>query len=50
MIVGPEMLQESQRVVELMRQRFAAAKDRQRAYANERHRDVTFAPEDHVFL
>ena len=28
----------------------AAAQDRQRAYADERRRDVTFAPEDRVFL
>ena len=50
LIVGPEMLQESQRTVELIRQRLAAAQDRQRAYADERRRDVTFAPEDRVFL
>ena len=44
------MLQESRRIVELIRQRLAAVQDRQRAYADERRRDVTFAPEDSVFL
>ena len=37
-------------MVELIRQRLAAAQDRQRAYADERRRDVTFSPEDRVFL
>ena len=50
LIVGPKMLQESLRMVKLIRQRLAAARDRQRAYADERRRDVTFAPEDRVFL
>ena len=50
MIIGPKRLQESQRTVELIRQRLAATKDSQRAYADERRRDVTFAPEDRVFL
>ena len=44
------MLQDAQRTVELIRQRLTAAQDRQRAYADERSRDVTFAPEDRVFL
>ena len=50
LIVGPEMLQETQRMVELIRQRLEVAQDRQRAYADEWHRDVTFAPEDLVLL
>ena len=50
MIVGLEMLQESQRTVELIRQRLVAAQDRQRAYADERRREVTFAQGDRVFL
>ena len=36
--------------MELIRQRFAAAQDRQWAYADQRRRDISFAPEDRVFL
>ena len=50
MIVGPELLQDSQRTVELIRQRLVAAQDRQPAYADQRRRDISFASGDNVFL
>ena len=50
LVVGPEMLQDAQRTIELIRQRLTAAQDRQRAYADESRRAVTFSPEDRVFL
>ena len=48
--MGPELLQDSQRVIETIRQRLRAAQDRQRSYADQRRREVSFAPGDHVFL
>lgn len=50
MIAGRELHQDSQRIVELIRERLLAAQDRQRSHPDERDRDVSFSPEDDVFL
>lgn len=50
LVVGPEMLQDSQRIIETICQRLRAAQDIQRLYVNQRHNEVRFAPRDPVLL
>lgn len=50
LLVGPKFLQDSQRMVEFIQQRLSATLDRQRAYADQRSRDVSFVTEDLIFL
>ena len=49
-VVGPEMIQQTQEVVMRIRKRMKAAQDRQRSYADQRRREVHFALGDHVLL
>ena len=49
-LVGPELLEESVRVVDLIRKRMKEAQDRQKSYADLRRRPLEFMVGDHVFL
>ena len=49
-MVGPELLKEPVRVVDLIRKRMKEAQDRQKSYADLRRRPLEFVVGDHVFL
>ena len=49
-VVGPEMIQQTQEVVMRIRRRMRSAQDRQKSYADQRRREVHFALGDHVLL
>ena len=49
-LVGPELLEESVRIVDLIRKRMKEAQDRLKSYANLRRRPLEFVVGDHVFL
>ena len=49
-LVGPELIEESVRIVDLIRKRMKEAQDRQMSYADLRRRPLEFVVGDHVFL
>ena len=49
-LVGPELIEESIRIVDLIRKRMKEAQDRQKSYADLRRRPLEFVVGDHVFL
>ncbi|KAK8651488.1 hypothetical protein V6N13_141089 [Hibiscus sabdariffa] len=49
-ILGPELIQETENTVRLIRDRLKQAFDRQKSYADRRRKDIEFAVGDHVFL
>ena len=49
-LVGPELFEESVRVVDLIRKRMKEAQDRQKSYADLRRRPLEFVVGDHIFL
>ena len=49
-VLGPELVQQTQEKVDLIRQRLVAAQDRQRKYADQNRRDMEFATGDLVLL
>ena len=49
-LVGPELLEESVRIVDLIRKRMKEAQDRQKSYVDLRRRPLDFVVGDHVFL
>ena len=50
MIVGPEMIEETVKIVDLIRKRMKEAQDRQKSYADLHRRNLEFEVGDHVFL
>lgn len=50
LIFGPEILQEAEDKVHLVRENLKAAKPRQQSYADSHRREVKFVPGDHVYL
>ena len=49
-VLGPELVQQTQEKVDLIRQRLVAAQDRQRKYADQDRRDTEFTTGDLVLL
>ena len=49
-LVGPELIEESVRIVELIRKRMKEAQDRQKSLADLRRKPLEFVVGDHVFL
>ena len=49
-IVGPEMIEETVKIVDLIRKRMKEAQDRHKSYANLHRRNLEFEVGDHVFL
>ncbi|KAK8619690.1 hypothetical protein V6N13_135972 [Hibiscus sabdariffa] len=49
-ILGPELIQETENTVRLIRDRLKQAFDRQKSYADRRRKDLEFAVGDQVFL
>ena len=49
-IVGPEMIEETAKIVDLIRKRMKDAQDRQKSYADLHRRNLEFEVGDHVFL
>ena len=49
-VLGPELVQQTQKKVYLIRQRLVAAQDRQRKYADQNRRDMEFTTGDLVLL
>ena len=49
-LVGPELIEESSKNIDLIRQRMKEAQDRQKSYADRRRRPLEFKVGDHVFL
>ncbi|GKV34371.1 hypothetical protein SLEP1_g42748 [Rubroshorea leprosula] len=49
-ILGPELVQQSSEIVQLIKERLRAAQSRQKSYADRRRRDLEFEVGDHVFL
>ena len=50
LLLGPNMVQDAVRKVELVRDRMRATQSRQKSYANNRRRELEFDVGDHVFL
>ncbi|GKV24943.1 hypothetical protein SLEP1_g34480 [Rubroshorea leprosula] len=49
-ILGPELVQQSSEIVQLIKECLRAAQSRQKSYADRRRRDLEFEVGDHVFL
>ena len=49
-VLGPELVQQTQEKVDLIRQRLVVAQDRQRKYADQDRRDTKFTTGDLVLL
>ncbi|GKV24897.1 hypothetical protein SLEP1_g34439 [Rubroshorea leprosula] len=49
-ILGPELVQQSFEIVQLIKERLRTAQSRQKSYADRRRRDLEFEVGDHVFL
>ncbi|GKV18307.1 hypothetical protein SLEP1_g28708 [Rubroshorea leprosula] len=49
-ILGPELVQQSSEIVQLIKERLCAAQSRQKSYADKRRRDLEFEVGDQVFL
>ena len=49
-LLGPNMVQDAVRKVQLVRDRMQAAQSRQKSYAGNRNRELEFDVGDHVFL
>ncbi|GLU19566.1 hypothetical protein SLE2022_358110 [Rubroshorea leprosula] len=49
-ILGPELVQQSSEIVQLIKERLRAAQSRQKSYADRRRRDLEFKVGDQVFL
>ncbi|KAK9029043.1 hypothetical protein V6N11_026169 [Hibiscus sabdariffa] len=49
-ILGPDLIQQTEKTVRLIRDRLKEAFDRQKSYADRRRKDIEFAVGDHVFL
>ncbi|GKV43022.1 hypothetical protein SLEP1_g50364 [Rubroshorea leprosula] len=49
-ILGPELVQQSSKIVQLIKERLRAAQSRQKSYADKKRRDLEFEVGDHVFL
>ena len=49
-IVGPEMIEETAKIVDLIRKRMKEAQDRQKSYTDLHRRNLEFEVGDHVFL
>ncbi|GKU99598.1 hypothetical protein SLEP1_g12422 [Rubroshorea leprosula] len=49
-ILGPELVQQSSKIVQLIKECLRAAQSKQKSYADRRRRDLEFEVGDHVFL
>ncbi|GKC87075.1 hypothetical protein Tco_1147724, partial [Tanacetum coccineum] len=49
-LIGPELVQETTDKVVLIKEKLKAARDRQKSYANNRHKPLEFKVEDWVML
>ena len=49
-IIGPDLIRDTSKKVGLIRKRLLTAQNRQKSYADRRHRPLEFAVGDHVFL
>ncbi|GKV11068.1 hypothetical protein SLEP1_g22354 [Rubroshorea leprosula] len=49
-ILGPELVQQSSEIVQLIKERLRVEQSRQKSYADKRRRDLEFEVGDHVFL
>lgn len=49
-LLGPDLVQETTEKIKLIRQRLITAQSRQKSYADQRRRPLTFEVGDHVFL
>lgn len=50
MVFGPDVIREAEERVALIRDRLKVAQSRQKSYADNRRRDLTFEKEDYVYL
>ena len=49
-LLGPDMILDAIRKVQLVRDKMRAAQNRQKSYADNRHQELEFDVGDHVFL
>ena len=49
-IIGPDLIRDTSKKVELIRKRLLTAQSRQKSYADRRRRPLEFEVDDHVFL
>ena len=49
-LIRPEMVQQTSEKIQLIQQRLKVAQDRQKSYADNRRKDLTFQVGEHVFL
>ena len=49
-LLGPELVEQTSKKIELIWARMKAAQDRQKSYADRRRRDLKFTEGNHVFL
>ncbi|XP_028127582.1 uncharacterized protein LOC114324057 [Camellia sinensis] len=49
-LLGPDLVQETTEKIKLIKQRLTTAQSRQKSYADQRRRPLTFEVGDHVFL
>lgn len=50
LVFGPYVIQEAEDQVSMIRERLKIAQSRQKSYANNHYRDLSFEPEDFVYL
>jgi hypothetical protein len=49
-VFGPDIVEEAEQLVQRVRENLRVAQTRQKSYTDVRHRDLTFAVGDHVYL
>jgi hypothetical protein len=49
-IFGPEILKEAETKVKLIKDRLRAAQSRQKSYYDQKHRQISFEPDEYVYL
>ena len=49
-IIGPNLIQETEKKVKMIRERLKVATDRQKSYANMRRKDIRYEIDEKVFL
>jgi hypothetical protein len=49
-VFGPDIIEDAKHLVQQVQENLRIAQTRQKSYADVRHRDLTFAVDDHVYL
>lgn len=49
-MIGPEIMQKTTEMIEMIREKMKASQSRQKSYQDKRRKDLEFSEGDHVFL